>query len=232
MWPVGEWCCCCLTPSLAGNIKDLRIRVVRRAGSKILIPPCRMSSNQVTTFEKPKLTSPLWIEMRKYNYKVSQNAKKVYFRTIKYDNMCFLHFYCNDRIQIYFQTSSFIKLYSNIAKTTDPSDNYTIKRCSWPDKKSFTFSRFFLFSQKCAMRNGSSLESNNTTTHDRPIPGESRLFFLLLERLFYLDSFSRNVGQRCVLPVGGAKKKKKKDVEVQPNFNGITRAGRGETFLF
>lgn len=42
----------------------------------------------------------------------NQNAKKVYFHTIKYD-MCFLHFYCN-KIQIYFQTSSF-KLYSNIA---------------------------------------------------------------------------------------------------------------------
>lgn len=47
----------------------------------------------------------------------NQNAKKVYFHTIKYDNMCFLHFYCNGKIQIYFQTSSFIKLYSNIAES-------------------------------------------------------------------------------------------------------------------
>lgn len=31
--------------------------------------------------------------------------------------MCFLHFYCNGKIQIYFQTSSFIKLYSNIAES-------------------------------------------------------------------------------------------------------------------
>ena len=39
---------------------------------------------------------------------------------------CFLYFYCNDKIQIYFQTSSFIKLYSNIAwdslqNDTDPN---------------------------------------------------------------------------------------------------------------
>lgn len=60
------------------------------------------------------------------------------------------------------------------------------------------------------MRNGSSLESNNTTKHDRPIPCESRLFFLLVDRLFYLDSFSRNVGQRCVLTVGGGDDDKKK----------------------
>lgn len=93
----------------------LRLNQINIEGSKLsnlCVDSNRITSNQCVienTKKTPKLTEIIdWGSQ-------NQNAKKVYFHTIKYDNMCFLHFYCNDKIQIYFQTSSFIKLYSNIA---------------------------------------------------------------------------------------------------------------------
>lgn len=73
------------------------------------------------------------------------------------------------------------------------------------------------------MRHGSSLESNNTTTRQTDTVRESRRVFLLVDQIFYLDSFSRNLGQRCTLPV--LKKKEQKDD--MWNYNqtfGITKA--------
>lgn len=93
-WAVGKWSCSVISLKVEAKINTEGSRL-----SNLCVDSNRITSNQCV------------IEKGSRN----QNAKKVYFHTIKYDNMCFLHFYCNDKIQIYFQTSSFIKLYSNIA---------------------------------------------------------------------------------------------------------------------